>query len=69
MRKLREWLTVATIALVSLGYVGSQLSYPDRAADWSERIDRQPVVLLSLVLFLAAVVLAFIPPPNDEAHK
>lgn len=69
MKTIRTVLTVATIALLGLGYAASQFAYfqgQEATIAYAQRIDSPPVRLLSLVLLVAAVVLGFVREPEAD---
>ena len=62
MKTLRLVLSGITVLLLTLGYLGSQWSaLNQQSQDWAHRMDEPAIVALSLLLFLGAVVLFFIP--------
>ncbi len=61
MSKIRLLIAGITAALLAAGYLASQLAFMNGTApDYAAKVDQPPIVLLSLVLFLAAVALCFI---------
>jgi len=70
MKTLRSALSFATLALLGLGYAGSQvaaLTGPDETSAWSIRIDSKPVASLALVLLVAAVILGLVRDREEQA--
>lgn len=67
MNTLRQAISVILIALLTLGYLGSQYArvYGD-PQDWARKMDQPAIVGLSLVLFLSAVALFIIPEPERD---
>ena len=62
MKSLRLTLSVLTLFFLGLGYAGSQyaaLGSAEAAQNWAQRADSKPIVTLSLVLFVAAILLSF----------
>lgn len=67
MKLLRLALTVASLGLLALGYAASQFyALTGRAAQYSTLIDVAPVRWLALLLFIGAVVLCFVPEPEER---
>ena len=68
MRTLRTALTAATLSLLCLGYAASQFAYfQGRFVEYAASVDIPPVRMLSGLLLLSAIVLAFIPDRGEEA--
>jgi len=66
MNRIRLGLASIAIALLAAGYAASQIAYlGGRSADYAARIDQSPIILLSLVLFVAAIVFCFWRLPGD----
>lgn len=62
MTKVRMMVAVVTMLLLAVGYLASQYAYfQGNAPDYAAKIDSPPVVALSLVIFLAALILFLIP--------
>jgi hypothetical protein len=62
MSSIRKTLSYVVLALLTLGYLASQwAALQGTAPDYSARVDVPPVQTLSLIIFIAALVLAFIP--------
>lgn len=67
MKRIRVGLAVLSAILLAGGYAASQAAYfGGTAPDYAAKIDVNPVVMLSLVIFLAAVVLGFWPDREDD---
>ena len=68
MSSVRRLLGIVVLALLTLGYLASQAAYlfGDPVA-YASRVDIPQVKYLSLVLFLAAIVLALIPEKEEQA--
>lgn len=66
MSKVRLLIAGITTALLTAGYLASQVAYANgTSAEYAAKVDQQPIVLLSLVLFLAAIALHFIPQSQE----
>ena len=62
MKKVRMLVAVVAMVLLAAGYLASQFSYfQGTASEYAAKVDTQPVVMLSLIVFLVALVLFFIP--------
>ena len=70
MRTVRLGISGITIALLTLGYLGSQYAaMTGTSREWAQRMDQPPVVLVSLVLFVGAVILFLLPDrEGDETN-
>jgi hypothetical protein len=69
MKTLRLGLSVATIVLLAGGYIASQLAvFGGRQVQYAQQIDQPSIRMLALLLFLAAVVLSFIPNEEESAE-
>ncbi|MEA2552700.1 MAG: hypothetical protein QOJ65_876 [Fimbriimonadaceae bacterium] len=67
MRTLRTALTAAALSLLCIGYAASQWAWLQGTfPEYYARVDSPPVRILSGVLLLCAVVLAFIPDRSEE---
>ncbi|MEZ0326873.1 MAG: hypothetical protein ACAH95_13315 [Fimbriimonas sp.] len=67
MSSLRRLLSYVVVALLTLGYLASQwAALNGTASDYAARVDIKEVKLLSLLLLIAALVLAFIPDREVE---
>lgn len=67
MRTLRLAVSGTTVLLLALGYLGSQwAALNGQASDWARRMDEPPVVMLSLILLLGAIVLFLLPDREDD---
>ena len=66
MKKVRLLLAGITTTLLAAGYLASQVAYVNgTAAEYAAKVDQPPIVLLSLVLFLAAVASLFFRGPQE----
>ena len=62
MRTLRTAVIWATLVLLTLGYGASQYAYfAGDPSEYAHQVDTPPVSHVALLLFLAIVILAFIP--------
>lgn len=62
MKSLRTLLSIIVLGLLMLGYAGSQFAaLQGSGASYAVKIDSPPIQLLSLVILLGSVLLAFIP--------
>lgn len=53
-------LSIAVLALLGAGYLGSQYAYFNGSApQWAEKMDQPPIVWLSLLLLAGSIALAF----------
>lgn len=67
MKRIRLGLAVLSAILLVAGYAASQYAtFTDTAPDYAAKVDTNPVVMLSLVIFLAAVFLGFWPDREDD---
>ncbi len=67
MTSLRRLLSYIVLSLLTLGYLASQwAALTGVAPDYAARVDIPQVKLLSLLLLVAALVLAFIPDREAE---
>ncbi|CAN5535993.1 hypothetical protein BH11ARM1_BH11ARM1_09350 [soil metagenome] len=67
MKNIRRLLGGVVLGLFTFGYLASQYAYfSGTAPTYAKNIDTPQVKLLSLVLFLASIALAFIPAKADE---
>lgn len=67
MKTVRYALSVLTVLLLAAGYGASQFAFfGGETAAYAQRVDQPPVRMLSLILLLAAVALAFV---RDEDVK
>lgn len=68
MKRIRLVLAAISALLLAAGYAASQLAYFNGTADaYAAKVDQGPIIGLSLVLFLVAIVLGFVPQKEDEA--
>ena len=69
MTKVRLLVAGVTMLLMTVGYLASQYAYLNgNAVAYAAKVDTPPIVLLSLVLFIAALVLFFIPDHEEPKH-
>jgi hypothetical protein len=67
MSKVRTLLGGVILTLLTLGYLASQYAYfYGDPVDYAARIDQPQVKLLSLILFVALLVLAVVPDKGEE---
>ena len=67
MKTLRTALLLVGAALLTLGYVMSQVAaFQGWAADYARKVDQPPVQKIALILFVAAITLAFIPDTEEN---
>lgn len=67
MNRVRLWFAGLTSILIAVGYLASQNAYlSGRAAEYSAQVDVQPIVLLSLFMFVAAIVLFIIKDKDQD---
>jgi hypothetical protein len=68
MRLLRDGLTLAALLFLGAGYAASQFfALTGRADKYASLIDIPQVRMLSLLLLLAAVALAFVRESREES--
>jgi len=68
MKRIRLLLAAISAVLLAAGYAASQLAYFQGTPDtYAAKVDQGPVIGLTLLLFLVAVVLGFLPDREDEA--
>ncbi len=60
MKQVRLALSAKTVLLLLGGYAASVVAYPAGAANHAARMDSAPIRMLATVLFLMALVLAFV---------
>ena len=69
MSSVRRTFAGVVLALLTILYLRSQqAAFTGEAAQYAEQIDRQPIQLLSLIIFLAALLLALIPDREAPAE-
>lgn len=62
MKAVRDVLGLGAIFLLGFGYLGSQWFYfQGDPARWAFSVDQTPIRVLATILFVGAIVLAFIP--------
>ncbi len=67
MNKLRIGFGATVLALLTLGYVASQrAAFDGSATQYAATVDQPPIKLLSLLLFIGAIVLGLIPAKEDS---
>lgn len=67
MNLLRTALALASILLLTVGYAASQFfALNGRAAEYVALVDKSSLAPVSLLILLAAIVLAFV--PDREAN-
>lgn len=68
MRTVRRAFAWVALVLLGGGYLGAMvMALTGRAAEWAEKMDQPPIRLLALLIFLAAVVFAFLPEKEADA--
>ena len=61
MKGLRFVLSLISIVLLGAGYAGSQYAALNgNSTEWASKTDQEPVVRLSLALFVSALALLFV---------
>jgi hypothetical protein len=66
MKKVRMLVAGVAMLLITAGYLASQFAYfQGTAAEYASKVDSPPVVMLSLVIFVTALVL-FLVPDREE---
>jgi uncharacterized membrane protein YdjX (TVP38/TMEM64 family) len=67
MRLIRTVTALIAFLVVGGGYLASQSSFlSGQSAEYTQRIESSPLPLLSLVLFLAIIILAFLPAKEED---
>jgi hypothetical protein len=69
MRSIRYSLSVITALLLIAGYVASQyfyFLYPVQLSSYIAKVDSAPLRMLCALIFVAALVLAFIPDKEPQ---
>ncbi len=67
MTRIRLLLATIVSILLTAGYLASQLAFKNgSAAEYATKVDQAPVVLLSLGLFILAVIFLFLPDKETE---
>lgn len=67
MKRIRLLLAAISILMLVAGYATSQYAYFNGTApDYAAAVDRPPVVVVALLIFVAAVVLGFLPDREDR---
>ncbi len=67
MKTIRLGLSVLVIAILGLGYALSQVAVLNGTATlWAQKVDQPPVVAVSLLLVMLAIILALVREQTEE---
>jgi hypothetical protein len=64
MKTLRYGFSVVVLVALAAGYFGSLWFAPQQ---WTSMVDTQPVVWLSLLVFIGAIVLCLLPADKESS--
>ncbi|MFZ4506310.1 MAG: hypothetical protein ACOYON_01265 [Fimbriimonas sp.] len=67
MKLLRFILSVVSVLLLGGGYLASQfMALQGRGSEYAQKVDQSSIIQLSLLLLVAAILLAFVPDRGEE---